>query len=84
MSLDKDESERLRSSLGGSFFTKTPFPIIVSYANHDQPTLTDTLPDCMITKTDTSAKQDDDNTGALKLDFTVLSPIKWGGMSAYT
>ena len=83
MSLDKDEAERLRSALGGGFFTKSPFPIIVSYANHDQPTVTDTLPDCMITKTDTSAKQEDDNVGVVKLDFAILSPIKWDGADAY-
>lgn len=83
MSLDKDEAERARRVLGGGFFTTNPFPVIVSYANHDQPTITDTLPDCMITKTDTGAKQEDDNTGVIKLDFIILSPIKWNGVAAY-
>jgi len=83
MSLDKDEAERLRSNLGGGFFTKSPFTIIVSYANHDQPVITDTLPDCMITKTDTGGKQEDDNTGVTKLDFIILSPIKWNDVAAY-
>ena len=83
MSLDKDEFERLRENLGGSVYNPTPFSIIVSYANYDQPTVTDTLQDCKITKTDTSAKQDDDNAGAVKLDFVILSPIRWNGAEAY-
>ncbi|MBW2596986.1 MAG: hypothetical protein JRC93_13675 [Deltaproteobacteria bacterium] len=83
MSLDKDEFERLRKNLGGSVYGKTPFPVIVSYANDDMEPIIDTLPDCMITKADTSAKQDDDNAGAVKLDFEVLSPIKWNGVNAY-
>ena len=83
MTLDKDEAARLRTSLGGSVYTKAPFTIVAAYANHDQPTLTDTLPDVMITKADTSAKQEDDNAGAEKFDFVVLSPIKWNGTAAY-
>lgn len=82
MTLDRDEAERLRTNLGG-YYTKTPFPVTVSYANHDQATITDTLPDCMITKADTSAKQEEDNTGVVKLDFIILSPIKWNGVAAY-
>lgn len=83
MSLDKDEAERLRVGLGGSFYANSPFPIIVAYANNDQAKIIDTLPDCMITKADTSAKQDDDNAGAVKHDFIILSPIKWNGVEAY-
>lgn len=83
MTLDKDESERLRESLGGSFYKGKPFPVIVSYANDDQPTITDKLPDVKITKADTSAKQDDDNAGPVKLDFVILSPIEWNGKAAY-
>lgn len=81
--MDKDEFERLRKALGGKIYRAKPFPIMVSYANDDQPTITDTLPDTMINKVDTSAKQEDDNTGTIKLDFVVLSPIKWNGVEAY-
>jgi hypothetical protein len=81
--LDKDEAERLRVALGGSFYSKKPFNIAVSYANHDQPTITDSLHDVMITKADTSTKQEDDNTGAIKIDFVIMSPIKWNGEDAY-
>ena len=83
MSLDRDEAERLREALGGSFYAGAPFTIVVSYANEDQETVTDTLPDVKISKADTSAKQDDDNAGALKFDFTILSPIKWNDKPAY-
>ena len=83
MSFDKDEAERLREAIGGSFYKADPFAVVVSYANDDQEIITDTLPDCKITKVDTSAKQDDDNAGAVKIDFKILSPIKWNTVEAY-
>ena len=83
MTLDKDEFERLREELGGSVYNPSPFSIIVSYANPDQSAVTDTLPDCKVTKTGTSGKQGDDNVGASKLDFVILSPIRWNGAEAY-
>lgn len=83
MTLDKDEADRLRSALGGTVYNKEPFTVVCAYANDDQPTITDTLPDVMVIKTDTSAKQDDENVGAEKFDFIVLSPIKWNGRPAY-
>lgn len=83
MVLDRDEAERFRAGQGGTYYGKTPFPVIVAYANDDQARITDTLPDCLVTKADTSAKQDDDNAGAVTLDFIILSPIKWNGAAAY-
>ncbi|NDY73986.1 hypothetical protein DO021_19645 [Desulfobacter hydrogenophilus] len=83
MTLDKDEAELLKLGLGGSFYSNNPFPVIVSYSNPDRPVIVDILPDCMITKADTSGKQDDDNVGVIKLDFIILSPIKWNGIAAY-
>lgn len=83
MTLDRDEAERLRKSLGGSFYKGQPFVINVSYGNEGQQTVTDKLPDVMITKSDTSGKQDEDNAGIMKLDFVVLSPIEWDGTPAY-
>lgn len=82
MELDLDEHERLRDAQGGSVYGGEPFTIVVSYANDDQPTVTDTLPDCKITKQDSSAKQGDSNVGVRKLDFEILSPIKWGDTAA--
>jgi hypothetical protein len=84
MSLDKDEAQKLRLALGGTVFGDTPFPIVVKYGGGSGlSTTVDILPDCLITKQDTSAKQDDDNAGAIKYDFVILSPIKWDGMEAY-
>jgi hypothetical protein len=84
LTLDKDEYERFRLALGGGHYTKTPFFVTVSYANDQQPIITDILRDCLVTKADTSLKQEDDNTGQVKLDFEILSPIEWNGMPAYS
>jgi len=84
MTLDLQEFEALKDSLGGSVYTAKPEQIVVAYANDDMPTVTDTLPDVKITKIDTSSKQGDTNAGARKLDFVILSPIKWGDKDAYT
>ncbi len=83
MTLDRDEADRLLNALSVPVYKAKPFPIVVSYANDDQSTITDTLPDCKVTKLDTSGKQDDDNAGVVKMDFKILSPIKWNGKSAY-
>jgi len=84
MTLDLQEFEALRKGLGGNIYNAKPGQIVVGYANDDMPTVTDTLPDVKFTKTDTSSKQGDTNAGSRKLDFTVLTPIKWGGGDAYT
>ncbi len=83
LTLDRDEDNRLRAIMGGTVYNNVPFPIVVAYADSDQVPQVDVLPDCLITKRDTSAKQDDDNAGAVKMDFVILSPIKWGGVAAY-
>lgn len=83
MTLDRDEYQRFQSSINGSAYNTDPFIIIVSYGSEGMETIIDTLPDCKITKVDTSTKQDDGNTSAVKLDFTILSPIKWDGTPAY-
>jgi hypothetical protein len=80
--LDLDEADRLTVALDGSVYDSAPFAITVSYAPDGQPTITDTLPLCKITKTSTSAKQGDDNVGQRKYDLKILEPIKWGGMPA--
>jgi hypothetical protein len=81
--LDKDEYEALRVALGGSLYTKTPWIIVASYANFDQATITDTLRGVQVTKQELSAKQEDDNTGQVKIEFVVLEPIEWNGGAAY-
>jgi len=81
LSLDLDEFERFRTSQSGRVYSKR-FDIVVSYANEGQETIIDTLRNCMATKTSTSAKQDEDNVGIRKIDFTILSPIEWNGVAA--
>ena len=83
MNLDLAEFEALKQGLGGSIYRAKPCQVVVGYANDDMPTVTDTLPDVKFTKIDTSGKQGDDKVGARKLDFTILSPIKWGDKEAY-
>lgn len=80
--LFREEFEALLKACGGSVYSAKPFPIVVSYANDDMPTVTDTLPDVKITKADTSAKQGEAMVGKVKIDFKILSPIKWNGESA--
>jgi hypothetical protein len=82
LTLDRDEFERLRLALGGSIYNARPVPIVVNYANYDLPEIVDILPNCKFTKQDTSGKQDEANTGQVKLDFVILEPIKWNGVSA--
>jgi len=80
--LDREEFDRLKTTLGGSVYKK-PFNIVVSYAVDGMATVTDSLKNCLVTKADTSSKQDDDNAGSVKIDFTILNPIEWGGEAAY-
>ena len=82
LTMDREEFEKLKTSMGGNVYKK-PVNIVVSYGNDDMPSVTDTLPDVMFTKSDSSnTKQDSDNVSQMKLDFIILSPIKWGGVAA--
>ena len=83
MTLDREEAEQLRGALGGGWYTLNPFNVVVSYANHDMPTVTDVLKDCHITGADTSAKQGDSNVSQMKFEMQILSPIEWNGSPAY-
>lgn len=80
--LDLDEADRLQEALGGSVYDSESFPIVVSYAADGQPTITDVLPSCKITKTSSGGKQGDDNVGQRKYDLKLLAPIEWGGVPA--
>ena len=80
MTLDKDEFAKLQVAVGGSLYKADPFAIVVGYSTDDTIPTVDMLQDVKVTKQDTSAKQDDDNAGAVKLDFEILSPIVWGGL----
>ena len=88
MTMDRDQFEPFKAALaltagvGGGFLDHRPFTIVVSYANEDQGLITDTLPDVKVTKHSASYKQGEANDNQVKLDFTILSPIKWNGVPA--
>lgn len=83
--MTKEEFENFKVSLmatsGKALYRHTPFPIIVSYANDDQPTVTDTLPACKITSMSNAPKQGD-KTVDVEIQFVVLKPILWNGEAA--
>ncbi|MGE4319624.1 MAG: hypothetical protein AB7E96_12070 [Deferribacterales bacterium] len=82
ITMDKDEFLKLQAACGGSVYDAEPLPILVSYANDDQPTVGDVLPKCVFTKNESSAKQGETTAGEHKLDITILEPIRWNGISA--
>ncbi len=83
MTLDREGADILRLALGGSYYTGTTFPVIVKYGDGDMTPRVDILPAVKVTKQDTSSKQDDENAGQVKLDFTCTEPIKWNLIDAY-
>ena len=86
MVLDREEWEKLKNELtatGGGIYDHAPFTIVVSYANNDMPTVTDTLKDCKITKfSGGGGSQGDDNESPMTCEFTILKPILWNGVPA--
>lgn len=87
LTLDRDQFEDLKKELsstsrGGGLYDHQPFNIISSYANDWQDTVTDTLPDIKITKFSSGYKQGEANDNQVKVDFKILSPIKWNDVSA--
>ena len=84
--MDRDQFEHFKLALaalgGGGILDHKPFPIIVSYANADLPLIADTLPDVKVTKFSAGYKQGEANDGQVKLNFKILSPIKWNGIPA--
>ncbi len=87
MTLDRDQFEDFKKELaatspGGGIYDHQPFSIVSSYANDYQDTVTDTLPDVKVTKFSGGYKQGEANDGQIKIDFIILSPIKWNGVAA--
>jgi len=84
--MDRDQFEHFKLALaalgGGSILDHKPFPIVVSYANEDQGLIVDVLPDVKVTKFGGGYKQGEANDGQVKIDFKILSPIKWNGIPA--
>lgn len=82
LTLLRTEYNALIEACGGSVYTRQPVSITVAYANDDQDTVVDTLPSIHFTKQDASAKQGEEKM-EVKLDFQILSPIKWNCQAAY-
>ena len=86
MVLDREEWEKLKKELtadGGGIYDHTPFTIVVSYANDDMETITDTLKDCKISKfSGGGGSQGDDNVSPVTCEFTILNPILGNGVPA--
>ena len=86
MVLDRDEWEKLKKELtanGGGVYDHEPFTIVVSYANDNLGTITDTLKQCKITKfSGAGGSQGDDNASPMTCELTILRPILWNGVPA--
>lgn len=84
MTLLRTEYEKLQDAFKNeysSFYRHKPFPITVSYANDDQPTVTDTLRSVRINERKYSGKQGD-KAATVELSGIVLDPILWNGYAA--
>ena len=62
----------------GGYFSMKPTPITLSYANPDQSTTTDTLPDCIFEDLDQSMKEGDSSLD-VKVNFQCLGIPKLNG-----
>jgi hypothetical protein len=58
-----------------------PFPIVVAYANEDEPMVTDRLPLVKLTAVKSGSKQGEESV-KVELEFEVLAPIQWNGVPA--
>lgn len=76
-----DEAKKLNDAfkIYPAFYRHKPFPIVVSYANEDDRTLTDILPSVKLTEKKQSAKQGDKGL-AQEFSGIVLDPIVWDGL----
>lgn len=80
--LDRDEFELFRNSCTNGKIYNELFQIVCSYGDDDMDVVTDTLPECIVTKMDSSGQQGEDNVGSVKLLLKLLKPIKWNGEEA--
>lgn len=84
--LDREEWELLKKQItpvNGGIYDHDPFTIVSSYANNDQPAITDTLKKCKIAKFDGGGgSQGDDNVSPITCEGIILEPILWNGVPA--
>ena len=86
VTLLREEFQRLLAYArghGGSFYKMPPFEITVSYANEDEPMVTDVLHQCAFTKRSTSADQGAEKV-EVELDIAVFGGITMAGVPADT
>lgn len=80
-----EEFEALKSLLSanasGTVYDHHPIDVVVSYANVDNPTITDTLPLCLFEKISKEASEGD-TSFPIELPFKILGVIKWNGVPA--
>jgi hypothetical protein len=66
--------------LGTPLYKVPPFPIVVSYANDDQPTSTDELKSCKVTKVSESRGQGDKES-KVEMELKILGGIYRNGLA---
>lgn len=84
LTLTRGEFQRLLDHVkknAKSLYGLQPFPIIASYANDNQPAITDKLPLCKFNTTKSSGAQNDKKIN-VELEFIILKPIEWDGVPA--
>ncbi|MGE5607413.1 MAG: hypothetical protein ACM3YE_17205 [Bacteroidota bacterium] len=85
MTLKREEHEKLTTALialgSKSIYQHKPFPIVVNYANDDQPIVTDVLRSCKLTANSTGPKQGDKSEN-VEVSFKILGGIVWNGKEA--
>lgn len=83
MGLRREEFNKLNARAGGQgMYGMRPFTITVSYANEDEPTVTDVLQSCKWTERDTGVEQDDESVD-VTVNFEVLDDIKYGNKVSF-
>lgn len=83
ITLLKEEHDKMIAytrSQGRSLYKLPPFPIVVNYANEDQPSSTDILKQCKISKVSHSTSQGDKDT-KVEYDIKIFGGIFRNGLA---
>lgn len=81
LKMDRLEYERMCAKVGHPYRMK-PFTLTATYANEDQPTVTDTLTLCKFHERKFGIKTGDE-TSMVEIPFVILGEIKDNGRSLY-
>lgn len=66
---------------GVGVYDMPPHPIVVTYANEDEPMVTDRLPAVKLQSVKKGIKQGDEKV-TVEMEYAVLAPIEWNGVPA--